>query len=187
MKIFSHLFIFFGILWCLIGGYYLWMQYNPNRLSFQQYPVKKAESAQQSQKPTPIRVVISDVGIDLPLLQAKIENNIWETTHNGASYLSESTYPGDTGNSVIYGHNWANLFGNLTHVKPGHVVEIVYADNSKKKFVVEYTSTVLPSESSILNNSKDKRITLYTCVGFLDSKRFVVVAVYDENAKVARP
>jgi sortase (surface protein transpeptidase) len=49
-------------------------------------------------------------------------------------------------------------------------------DGVKKEFKVEYTATVDPSQTYIIDNTKDTRITLYTCTGFLDSKRFVVVA-----------
>lgn len=192
MKALSRLLIFFGIVWCLMGGYYVSLRYLPNSLQFETYKHEtvSVEKSQEKQS-TPTYIKIEDLQISLPIVPAKVENDIWETTNTGASYLVSSPIPGNKGNSIIYGHNWANLFGNLTKAIPGQVVEIGYADGSKKRFIIEYTSVVAPVEASILESSNDKRITLYTCTGFFDSKRFVVVAMYDEKnlsfAEVARP
>lgn len=183
MKILSYLLIIFGILWCLLGGYYLWLKNDPNRLNFQNFEQKQAVLPSDEKKETskPARVIIKDLGINLALLPAKIENNAWGTTYDGASYLASSPIPGNSGNSIIYAHNWTSLFGRLPNAKPGQTVEIEFTDGSKKKFVIAYTSTVLPTESSILKDSQDKRITLYTCTGFLDAKRFVVVALLEKE------
>lgn len=75
----------------------------------------------------------------------------------------------------MYGHNWTNLLGSLTKIKTGDTIEIVYVDNSKKEFVVKLIQEVEPDNISILNNTDDKRLTIYTCSD-LDSKRFIVVA-----------
>ena len=188
MKTLSRLFIIFGILWCLLGGYYLLLKNNSNALAFQKpYQAKEAVKetpvdVPQVKEQKPTRIVIKDLRIDLPIIPASISDETWETTNDGASYLVSSPVPGESGNSIVYGHNWANLFGNLIHAQPGHTVEVFYEDGSKKKFVIEYTSTVLPSASDILAPSKDKRLTLYTCTGFFDSKRFVAVALYDDEA-----
>ncbi len=183
MKKFSYLFIIFGILWCLLGGYYLWMKNDTNRLKFKNYPVTAAvtKSAPAVAKKTQQRIVINDLGINLPLIPAQIRNDTWDTTNLGASYLISSPLPGETGNSIIYAHNWASLFGNLTRAKPGEEVDVTTADGSTKQFIIEYTSVVSPDESNILSQTTDKRITLYTCTGFLDSKRFVVVAILKDN------
>jgi LPXTG-site transpeptidase (sortase) family protein len=192
MKLFSNLLIIFGLLWCLLAGYYFWMRNDTNALAFQNYKVEKTVAPKKqiaSPQSQPQRIVIKGAGIDLPLIPSKIDNDKWETTNAGASYLTSSPIPGTEGNSIIYAHNWATLFGKLVSVKPGEQVEVLYADGSKKRFTVEYTSTVTPTTASILAPTTDKRITMYTCTGFLDSKRFVVVAVYEDIpsfASVAR-
>lgn len=179
MKILSSLLIIFGIFWCLLGGYYWWLMHSPTRLQFENVTPQQIEKTSLDNKTTivqPTRVIIKDLAIDLPIYPAKIEDDIWETTYEGASYLVTSPIPGETGNSILYGHNWTSLFGNLIHAKPGEMIEIVYRDGSKKKFIIDSTQIVSPTQSDILAKSNDKRITLYTCTGFLDSKRFVVVA-----------
>jgi LPXTG-site transpeptidase (sortase) family protein len=182
MKNLSKFLIVLGLICYSFAGYYIWLRNDPNRLKFANAaqvvkPSVASQSAELAPKAIPTKISIKDLGIDLPITQAKINNNTWETTENGVSYLSSSPLPGEKGNSILYGHNWANLLGPLMKIRTGQEIEVQFSDRSKKRFVVEYTSVVSPDESSILAPSKDKRITLYTCTGFLDSQRFVVVAI----------
>jgi LPXTG-site transpeptidase (sortase) family protein len=180
MKFLAQLLILIGFLCCLCSAYFFWMRTDPHRLAFNNYQPAKVSVTQE--KSAPQRIIIKDLAIDLPIVPAKITNNsIWETTDNGASYLSSSPLPGEKGNSIIYAHNWASLFGGLTAAKPGQKIEVMYANGSRKKFLVESTATVSQNEASILAPTKDKRITLYTCAGWFDTKRFVVVAVLDDG------
>jgi len=123
----------------------------------------------------PIRFQIPSVGIDLPVVPVQLSNNIFPTTDKGISYLVSSPIPGETGNSVFYGHNWTSLMGNLVNVHPGEPIIITFSNHTEKKFVIAYTITVTPDETHILKDTADHRITVYTCTGFLDSKRFVAV------------
>ncbi|MBI3888117.1 sortase, partial [Candidatus Microgenomates bacterium] len=160
MKFFAQILIIFGILWLLLGGYYFGLTHNPNRLAFADYKEGQRQVKQVSHKASiPTRVIVPAVTIDLPIVSAEIKNSLWETTNTGASYLTSSPLPGEKGNSIIYGHNWASLFGPLMYVKPGETVTIFYSDGTRKNFIVEYTSTVSANEGSILNQTTDKRIT----------------------------
>jgi len=125
----------------------------------------------------PTRLTITSVNIDIPIHPAEITNNTWADTKKGVSYLVTSPLPGMRGNSVIYGHNYPVIFGNLTSVIPGDVVTVEFSDGSTKSFEVLYTTTVTPDQTGILKQSNDTRLTIYTCSGFLDSERFVVTAV----------
>ncbi|HUQ85833.1 MAG TPA: sortase [Candidatus Limnocylindrales bacterium] len=179
MKLLSKLFIFIGILCYILGIYNIWLINDPKRLSFQNYTY--AQVPQSVEKVLPTKISISNVNITLPLIPSSIIDDKWETTDIGASYLSSSPVPGEVGNSVIYGHNWASIFGNLISIMPGDEVLIEYQDKTTKTFIVKYTSTVKPETTSILAPTSDKRITLYTCSGFLDSERFVAVAILKDN------
>ncbi len=179
MKLLSRLFILIGILFYSLGIYNIWLINDPNRLSFQNYTYAQTQPQYLISEPT--KVSIENLAINLPLLPSNIVNGNWETTEIGASYLKSSPIPGEVGNSVIYAHNWTSLFGNLVSILPGDEVKIEFEDKSVKTFVVKYTSTVTPDTTSILAPTNDKRITLYTCVGILDSHRFVAVAILKEN------
>lgn len=160
------------------GIYNIYLRENPKKLSFDNFAVAKQYTADSPRgKSIPVKVTIHSVGIDSPVYETGMNGNIPATIENGASYFSESPLPGEKGNSIIYAHNWKNLFGPLVSVKPGDEVKVVYADGSSKIFEIEYVSVVDPSESTIIAPSKDARVTLYTCTGLFDSKRFVAVAL----------
>jgi len=161
-----------------VGIYQLYLHEAPSLLAFSNYSVQQKNIlSEPSEKEAPIRITISAVGIDLPIYTATIKNNVWQTTDLGASYLTSSPLPGATGNSIVYGHNWTSLFGKLVNARVGDKVVITYPDHTTKTFVIAYTSVVTPDEGSILDRTDDKRITLYTCTGLFDSKRFVAVAI----------
>lgn len=156
-------------------AYLLYQRYNPQNLSF------NVSAASQTTPIVitnlqPVGIQINDINVSLPITSAEIINNKWQASTTGVSYLKSTVTPGEKGNSVLYGHNWPNLLGNLKKTKVGDRINIIYSDNSVRNFEIEYLTIVSPNETSILNNSEDNRITLYTCTGFLDSKRLVAVA-----------
>ncbi len=164
----------FGLICLLLASFFFWQRYNPQRLAFAVNDLQPRSETVNATLPT--EIIISDLNLDLPILPAKLEKGKWEATNKGVSWLSSSPIPGTRGNSVLYGHNWPNLLGNITKLKPGQVIKIKFADGSVKPFVIDSTVSVSPSEVSILGPSVTPQITLYTCSGFLDNKRFVVVA-----------
>lgn len=178
MKTFlSKLLIIIGIAFFSLGLYQVWERNDANRLAFHNYEYTETEAKDIESKNLPTAIKIPDLNLTLQVIPSKIEGNKWQTSKDGVSYLTSSPVPGEDGNSIIYGHNWAGLLATLPSIKPGNTIEVEYADKSKKKFAVAYTLTVSPGDQSILNSGNDKRITLYTCTGFLDSKRFVAVAM----------
>lgn len=171
----ANIFLFLGFLGLIFSAYLIFQRYNPQKLSFN-LNYNTLEKAENSTEVLPVGIVIESQKISLPVYPAEIKNNEWEATNKGVSYLKNSVVPGEKGNSIMYGHNWPNLLGRLPKVKPGEKITVNFSDNSSKDFVIEYTAQVDPGQTSILDNSSDNRITLYTCTGFLDNKRFVVVA-----------
>lgn len=173
MRLLANLLIIFGLVCYSIAVFLIWERNNPDRLAFKNYTGNYKNTTISN---PPIRIIIKNLGIDLPLIPAKIVGKKWETTTKGASYVISSPIPGENGNSIIYAHDWASLFGPLRDATGGEKIEIVFTDKTKKIFVIKKVSVVSDTESSILAQTKDRRITLYTCTGFLDSQRFVAVA-----------
>jgi LPXTG-site transpeptidase (sortase) family protein len=165
----------FGIIILIFSAIFFWERYAPQRLSFNinNYPDNNVANSASK----PIEVIISAINMDLPIIPAKLVRGNWEATTKGVSYLSSSPIPGTTGNSILYGHDWPNLLGNILKLKPGQIIKIKYLDGESKEFIINSTALVSPNEISILAPSKDARITLYTCTGLFDNKRFVVVAI----------
>lgn len=155
------------------AAYLLYQRNFSNPLTFKAKP----QVIQNTGGQFPKSIEIPSIKANLDIVPASIHGKSWETTSNGVSYLKSTPLPGSKGNSVIYGHNWKSILGNLPQVKPGQKIWITMNDGVKKEFKVEYTATVDPSQTYIIDNTKDSRVTIYTCTGFLDSKRFVVVAL----------
>lgn len=168
----SNILIGMGMALLIMASYLMYLRYSPKKLAFAEAP----QMANQTTDVRPTRMIIESANISVQIEEATIKNNRWPTSHSGVSYLSTSAVPGQKGNSVFYGHNWSGILGDLPKVVPGNIIRIDMSDGSVRQFIVEYTDTVEPSLTAIINQTSDSRITIYTCTGFLDSKRFVVVA-----------
>ncbi len=172
MNFASKILITSGFLLIFFGGYLVLERYSPRSLEFKNLRANEVVSSNL----IPTRVIIPSLKIDNNIYRAKITKGQWETTDKGISYLLSSPVPGAKGNSILYGHNWESLLGKLTAIKPGEKIEIIMSNGDKRTFIVQFTSVVNPNETHILSQTKDNRITIYTCTGFLDSKRFVATA-----------
>ncbi len=171
----SSLTLLLGLLFLSLFSWELYIRNRPTRLAFASTPQLEERSEYKEDK-TPTVLKIQNAGIELPVIPASFEGNTWPTTSKGTSFLSSSTLPGDIGNTVIYGHNWSNLLGPLFKVLPGDTIKITTKDGTQFTYTVQFTQVVDPTQTYILNNTSDSRLTLYTCTGFLDTKRFVVTA-----------
>lgn len=176
MQVLSKITIFVGVLFVLYGCVLLWERNNPKRLSFNNYSSK----INYSPRFYPLSLEIPSASIKAQIIPSKLTDQKWETVKNGISYLTSSPVPGTRGNSVLYGHNWPDILGNLENVKTGQRIVIRNNAGIKKEFIVTSIAIVTPDQTHVLSPSNDVRITLYTCAGFLDSKRLVVTAVSSE-------
>lgn len=158
----------------------LWFRNAPARLQFESFPetTKNTQSIKQEKETQPVAISIQSVDITLPVYEALVSKNKWQTTRLGVSYVSHSGKVGKSGNAIFYGHNWPNLLGNLQEVKPGDYIDITLGSGAIARYQVATTQEVSSENVSVLAETTDYRITLYTCSGFLDTKRFVVVGEY---------
>lgn len=177
MKIIPNLFLLVGIGFLVFSSFLIFQRYNPNNIAFNVSSVK-TEKFYPYKVVSPTEIIIDSQKIHLPILSTHLDNGKWIVTSKGVSYLDSSPVPGQKGNSILYGHNWSNLLGNLPKVKVGDRIIIKYSNGSSKDFFISKTQTVNPNQTEILNQTDSTQITLYTCTGFLDSKRFVVTATY---------
>jgi len=119
---------------------------------------------------------IPSINIKLNVVSATFSNKKWSETENNLGYLETSALPGTNGNSIFYGHNRTSVLGRLNKIKVGDTVQITSGDGTSSKFVVYDFFEVTPDQTHILNTSETPKITIYTCSGFFDTKRFVVLA-----------
>jgi LPXTG-site transpeptidase (sortase) family protein len=165
------LFIFGGLILLILAGFLSWQRFAPIPASV----VSPAPA--ESKFAFPVGLTLPAINIDLPIIPSQVRNGKWEEFPNGISYLLQSPIPGRSGNSVFYGHNWPNLLGKLKDSKENDPLFIRFTDGSEKEFVVRSVTRVLANDVSILENTSDTRVTLYTCIGLFDSHRLVVVAI----------
>ena len=124
----------------------------------------------------PKNISIPTISLQLPVEPTLIKDSTWPTSQTGVSFLENSGKLGTVGNLIFYGHNWKNLLGSLHKVKVGENIVLHGQNGQDFHYSIAYIATVDANDVSILADSSDERITLYTCTGFLDQKRLVVVA-----------
>ncbi len=118
-------------------------------------------------------LILNKVGVGLaavPLTQGR-----WQVPEEEAAYLVGSGLPGSGGNIVVYGHNKDSIFGGLKKVEVGEIVRLV-TDEGTYEYAVTHLETVEPTAVEWLEPTEAEVLTLYTCTGFLDSKRLIVRA-----------
>jgi LPXTG-site transpeptidase (sortase) family protein len=150
-----------------------WRYYQARILSFNTNIVSQFKTSGIK----PIHIKSYPVGVDIDIKDATIDKNgVWAINPNSANYLINSAAIGDNGNIIIYGHNKDNIMGPIRHIKVGALIEILGSDGLNYKYEVVKTDIVDPDNLSYIKETNTDTLTLYTCTGFLDSKRFIVVA-----------
>ncbi len=123
----------------------------------------------------PHSVSIPAVGITQYLEPTMILDNSWMIAKQHASYLVSSARPGENNNIVIYGHNTQKMFGRLVDVKLGDTIR-VESDESVATYRVTRKLNVSPEFVTAIQPTTTETLSIYTCIGVLDSRRLVLQA-----------
>jgi len=161
-----------GILLILVSIGYL--RYQQSILSFKTVPMAVVQPDERRSLPSMISVPSQQ--LTLPISEAKIVEGIWETSQTTVTHLDVSARPGEDGNIVLYGHNTRQIFGSLVTATPGEVVVVSASDGRQYTYEIETVKVVKPEEISAVLPTSYEKLTLYTCTGWLDSKRLIVEA-----------
>lgn len=124
----------------------------------------------------PVYIKIYPIGVDTAVKETVIKDGVWIIQPNEASYLVTSAGIGDRGNMIIYGHNKDSILGPIRYIALGAKIELKGSDEKIYYYEAIKTDTVDPGNLEYVLSKDEEVLTLYTCTGFLDSKRFVVVA-----------
>lgn len=124
----------------------------------------------------PTRILIPAIDVNLPVYETAVSRGIWQISPDGVSHLAASALPGKNGNIIMYGHNSRTRLGRLGEVSRGDRIVVTTEDGNDRLYLVEKTVVVRPDDLSVVGNTPDETLTIYTCTGFADSKRLVVVA-----------
>lgn len=149
----------------------------PPNYTFESEPVSVQGFGEErvDENKLPERILIPDLSIDLPVKKAKIINGYWEVFSDSAGWGEGSGLPGKAGNQVIFAHVREGLFLPLKGVKEGMSVYVL-TDDEWFSYEVEEIKEVFPNQTEVIAPTEDETLTLYTCSGFDDSKRLIVVA-----------
>ncbi len=127
--------------------------------------------------PPPTSISIAAISLELPIEEAGITNNAWGVSNQGASHLAISANPGEQGPIILYAHNTDDRFGPIRWLDTGKEILVTTADKKVHRYVVEKTAVVDPTQTKIFFSRHGETLYLYTCDGFADLKRFVVIAL----------
>lgn len=168
------LLIVFGtglILWVSVNQGYVWQSKAASA------PVEVAARVEHKQEVVqkPVKISIPRLKRNLDVSDGYFEDGRWVISSTGVSYLITSGQVGKAGNAVLYGHNLNGVLGGLWKVQNGDYIEVTADNGSVYKYEIFERREVKPNQVEILNQTDDARITIFTCSGFLDSARFVVV------------
>lgn len=136
---------------------------------------------EQTEKPQ--RVIIPRLNIDIPVVEAAIVDGSWEVASNAANHGVGSAYPGQKGNMVIFAHARVHLFLPLENIKENDDVYVL-TDKKWYAYKVAVITAVAPEQTEVIAPTKDERVTLFTCTGFADEKRLIVVGKREQNLAI---
>jgi len=126
-------------------------------------------------KVIPVRLKIWDM-INIPVEAVPLNHNQWLISETGATYLAESAGIGEPGNMIIYGHNKREILGNIRVLKGGEKFTIGGSDGKQYQYQVSWVREVDPNETRWLQPTTTHALTIFTCSGLMDSRRFIVRA-----------
>jgi len=163
--------------------------------------VKEVPELKLEIMPPDERLVIPRINQNIPVVTASstnliernwgaLEKDIQEALKNGVVHYPGTSWPNQTGNTVITGHSsyfpwdpgsFKDVFALLNDVVVGDKIAFYYKQH-KYIYQVSDKKIVMPSNIEILKQTTDKKLTLITCypVG-TNLKRLVVIADFIEE------
>jgi len=123
----------------------------------------------------PVLISIPQADIAVEVVPGAVHNGIWSIAPVG-NYLVSSGLPGEGSNIVLYGHNNRAVFGNLDKVEVGSVVLLVDQEGARHEYEIYNKYSTSPDDDEPLQPGLRETVTIYTCTGFLDSRRLIVQA-----------
>jgi LPXTG-site transpeptidase (sortase) family protein len=143
----------------------------------------KADSSTQTIAGKPIRIVIPDVGIDLPIDEGRYNpvDGSWSLSGYHAQFaMMTPEANNNTGNTFIYGHNNKYVFGPIKKITPGSIAQ-VYTDSGRIfSYIFESTYAVAPDDTSVLDYQGPSILTVQTCSGAWNEQRQMYVFKFDK-------
>lgn len=138
-------------------------------------PRSPVAAAKEQGTPLPYRLIIPDLGLDIPVVEVFIVNGAWQVADYAAGYLHGTGLPGDPGNMALAGHAGLRgaVFRDLGRLSPGADI-FVDAGGWRYQYRVRDMRNVWPTEVNVLDPTPTPTITLITCTNW-DTQRLIVI------------
>ena len=159
----------------VFGGAGLFKRTNSETFASEPVRIEGFVADEASLEKVPQRIILPELSIDLTVKNSELINGYWQVFTDAAGWGEGSGLPGEPGNQVIFAHARRGLFLPLRDVEIGNKVYVL----SKEKwyqYEVKEIKQVLPTQVEVIAPTEDETLTLYTCSGFADSKRLIVIA-----------
>lgn len=153
----------------LLSSFVVWRYHQARILSFSS-KITPAEIGESTIGFVPSHIKAYPVGVDVDITRATIVNGVWPVFPTTAGYVLNGK------NLIIYGHNKDEIMGPIRWIKEDAEITLIDLNGEEHKFKVVKTDEVDPNNLSYIEKTNEETLTVYTCTGFLDSKRFIVVA-----------
>jgi len=131
----------------------------------------------------PLRLTIASIDVDLPVV---LSNSKHMPQFKGVGWLMGSSYPGNAGNLVLFGHldGPYATFSRLRELAPGDEFSVT-TESADLRYQVTRLFDTLRDDVAVLSPTSGATATLITCSGQWDpvlgdySHRLIVVAVLE--------
>lgn len=131
------------------------------------------------------RIQIPAIHVDQFVVEGTSDGDL----RRGPGHYIGSPMPGNPGNAAIAGHRttYGAPFSRLDDLKPGDTI-VTTSAAGEFLYVVSGKQTVLPSQTNVVNDFGDNRLTLTTCTPkFSATHRLVVIARLQGPAPTETP
>ena len=135
------------------------------------------------------RIIIKKIGVEAPLVESK---NSKTALLKGMWRVPTTSQPDKGGNTVITGHRWYKkppnkaTFYNLDKLKKNDEITVVWY-GVKYNYRVSEIKIVDPYAVSIMDPTKDKTLTLFTCTPLYSTKSRLVVIAKPVKTAIGKP
>jgi LPXTG-site transpeptidase (sortase) family protein len=147
------------------------------------HPKQTNNSAPQAAPPTQNSLVVPSMLLNTPILEGTIRNE-YKTLDQGVWRWPEGSTPDKGGNTILIGHRFTytnprGVFYELNKISVGDEIGVFWG-GKEYLYKTLSVSVVPPSQTSILNQTTQSELTLYTCTPTWNPEnRLIVVASLD--------
>lgn len=133
-----------------------------------------------SHKSEPNQLIIPSMLLDETIVEGPISQT-YANLRKGVWRWPEGSTPDKGGNTIFIGHRFTytqprGVFYYLDKVKLGQTIGVIW-DHKQYRYNVTGIREVKPTQTSILNQTADSRLTIFTCTPlWLPKHRLVVTA-----------